>query len=77
MHLPGGHCQQAVKEMARVSSRYVIIGEYWSDQEEAIRNKHWDGCLWKRPYAVPGMRLIQSTTLSPFDDDVIFGVFQK
>lgn len=78
MHLPHPEVDRALAEMARVSKRYVIIGEYWADEEAPVTGHHWDGCLWKRPYTVPGMHLEQTAVrLAPFDPDVIFGVFEK
>ena len=69
--------QRAVEEMARVSRRYVILGEYWAEQEEPVEGKHWEGCLWRRPYNVPGFRLVKGESLEPFDADVLFTVWQK
>lgn len=78
MHLPHPEVDRALAEMARVSKHYVIIGEYWADEEAPVTGRHWKGCLWKRPYTVPGMHLVRTVThLAPFDPDVIFGVFEK
>lgn len=69
--------QEAAEEMARVSSRYVILGEYWGEQEEPVTGKHWEGCLWRRPYTVPGRTLIKTVQpLLPFDPDVTFTVWE-
>lgn len=70
--------QTAVEEMARVSSRYVILGEYWAEEERAIDSPNWPGCLWARPYTVPGYTEIKRIQpLAPFDAGVTFSVWEK
>jgi methyltransferase family protein len=69
---------QAVQEMARVSSRYVILGEYWADVETPLTGQNWNGCLWARPYTIPGMVLDHyEQPVLPFDTDVRFLIFIK
>ena len=68
--------QMAVAEMARVSRRYVILGEYWAEEEEPVEGKHWEGCLWRRPYDVPGFSLLKRESIEPFDTDVLFTVWK-
>ena len=81
MHLPSGEgesWQAAVAEMARCSSRYVLIGEYMAMEEEEIP---WHGerdVLWARPYFIPGCEQIRETKpLRPFDAEIIFQVWRK
>lgn len=70
--------QHAAAEIARVSSQYVLLGEYWAEQEQEILGHNWDHCLWARPYTVPGMRKIkQVSPLLPFDRDIVFLVWEK
>jgi hypothetical protein len=77
-HLDCHTWNAAVEEMARVSSKYVILGEYVSEEEKEVLGHHWDGCLWSRPYTVPGMTLLtRHLNLEPFDKDVTFLVFGK
>lgn len=85
MHLPsnepfpnGEGWQDAVKEMARIARSYIIIGEYWADQEQEIEWHGEKGVLWARPYTVPGFTLIEKVHfLKPFDDNIFFGIFKK
>ena len=81
MHLPSGEkesWQAAVAEMARCSSRYVLIGEYMAMEEEEIP---WHGerdVLWARPYSIPGCEQVRETKpLRPFDEGITFQVWRK
>ena len=81
MHLPSGEgetWQAAVAEMARCSSRNIIIGEYMAMEEKEIP---WHGerdVLWTRPYLIPGCELIRETKpLRPFDEGITFQVWRK
>lgn len=68
----------AAEEMGRVSSRYVILGEYWAEGETRINSPHWQGCLWARPYTVPGYTEIKRVKpLAPFDPEVTFTIWEK
>lgn len=71
--------QRAAAEMARVSSRTVILGEYMSEKETVVPSDHWPaGTLWSRPYVVPGMREVKRIApLPPFDPHVSFSIWKK
>ena len=83
MHLPTGprgyevaSWQGAVREMARISTKYVIIGEYWDGEEKEVNWHGEKGVLWARDYKVPGFTLTSPLkTLSAFGEDVKFGMF--
>lgn len=84
--IPEGHEQRdncpswhkAVSEMARISTNYVIIGEYWAEVEKEIEWHGEKGVLWARPYTVPGFNLEKIVVaLPPFDENLTFGIFKK
>lgn len=89
MHLPSGDIsdldhmaafswQKAVAEMARVSSHYIILGEYWGEEERPVSSKYWAGCLWSRPYDIPGfMEINRVEPPSFFDPNVTFTVWVR
>ena len=68
--------QGAVREMARISTKYVIIGEYWEDEEVEVDWHGEKGVLWARNYTVPGFTLTAPLkTLPAFGKGVNFGIF--
>ena len=79
MHLSGEDLEKALKELTRVSHKFIILGEYLAEQEEAVSGKHWDGMLWKRPYLPPkGWQFVKSVLAPvPFDADVTFLVWER
>ena len=84
MHLPAGHWQVALREMARCAQDAIIIGEYVSMQDSDL---YWDwhngemgwgdkGLLWERPYPAPdGWREVARTINHRLFPYVTFLVF--
>lgn len=78
MHQSGVGLTAALAEMARVSSQFVILGEYLAESEVPLAGKRWDGMLWARAYAVPDFFLQETRCpLPPFDEDLTFQVWRK
>lgn len=86
MHLPAPDWQQALLELARVSSRWVMLGEYITRVETDLlwdysRGTHGDGVpglLWARPYPAPtGFQELKSAVLDSFGPEVTFIVFRR
>ena len=50
IHLPIESLPAALSEIYRVSSRYILALEYWSEEETPIRYRGLDELLWKRDY---------------------------
>lgn len=79
MHLPDGKWQQALAEMTRVSTHYVILGEYVTEVERDLTWQAEPGLLWERPYPTPvGWQQVREVRpLAPFDSDVTFLVWVR
>ncbi|OEJ66326.1 pseudaminic acid biosynthesis-associated methylase [Magnetovibrio blakemorei] len=50
IHIAPENLGQACDEIHRVSSKYIMCCEYYSDKEEAISYRGQDGLLFKRDY---------------------------
>lgn len=73
IHIPLDCLTAAIRELARVSSRYLLAVEYHSDQEVAIPYRGSNDLLWKRDFcrhfqeSVPGIRLVRNGYWGPED----------
>lgn len=91
IHIPPYKLSDALSEIHRVSKRYIMAIEYWSDEEvgKAYRdfeNKH--GC-WSRPYndiylkSFPELKLVKCGDIRDIGDDgwgfsdCNYGIFEK
>lgn len=65
IHIAPEKLPNAMREIARVSRRYVLAAEYFSDQETEVEYRGNAGLLWKRHFprhyqqAVPGLMPIR------------------
>lgn len=50
IHVPPDKLEASLKEINRVSSRYVICGEYFAPSEEMVPYRGHDNALWRRDY---------------------------
>lgn len=50
IHIPPSDLLSACREIVRVSRRWVVAIEYFSDKEEMIRYRGEDNKLWKRDF---------------------------
>lgn len=50
IHIPNGKLKKALHELVRVASRYVLLIEYFSEQDEEISYRGRTGLLWKRNF---------------------------
>lgn len=66
IHIPPESLPKALSEIHRVSSKYILAVEYFSDAEEEIEYRGRKSLLWKRDYkkvyldAFPGLKLAGS-----------------
>ncbi len=90
MHLPAPTARRVIGEMTRLSSAYLITGEYDAAEERDLR---WNpetgaqgdgppGLLWERPYAElmdnVGLELLSSRADLPgFEARVTFAVWRR
>lgn len=83
--VPEDTIQQAMREMARVSSRYVMCMEMYAPELTTIAHREIDRGLFKRDYAtafpeaVPGLTLVDTGYMGPEDgfDSLNWWVFEK
>ena len=79
MHVAQGDLPRAAQELSRVSSKYVLIIEYYSPEEVAIPYHGHSDLLFKRDYQSFLPNLVQKGFLSRaegFDECTTF-LFQK
>jgi pseudaminic acid biosynthesis-associated methylase len=50
IHVPPDKIELSIKEINRVSARYVICGEYFAPSEEMIPYRGHDNAMWRRDY---------------------------
>ena len=50
IHVPPDKLEASLREIHRVSSRYVICGEYFAPSEEMIPYRGHDNAMWRRDY---------------------------
>lgn len=65
IHVPLADLPKAMKEIARVSKRYILCIEYFDTKETPIHYRGHDDLLWKRDFlseykkAIPGVKLLR------------------
>ena len=83
MHVAPEDLSKAVREMVRVSNRYILIIEYYSEKETSIPYHGFQDLLWKRDYKPifenNGLRCIEKGFLSKEDgfDSCTYWLFEK
>lgn len=50
IHVPPDKLEQSLREIHRVSKRWIICGEYFAPSEEPIKYRGQDGLMWRRDY---------------------------
>jgi pseudaminic acid biosynthesis-associated methylase len=50
IHIPNEKLKKALNELERVASRYLLLIEYFSEQDEEISYRGRTGLLWKRNF---------------------------
>ena len=61
IHVPPEELGEALRELGRVSARWVLAIEYASDSDVALDYRGLDGMLWKRDY---GSHILEALGLS-------------
>lgn len=77
MHLNHALSDLTIEQMQRISSKYIILGEYIDSTEREIPWHDVEGGLFARPYDVPGWTKVKETMLEPFGPEVTFQVWEK
>lgn len=85
IHQPEASLLQVMGEIVRCSRRYILCGEYFSEQTVEVPYREQSGALFKRPYGelyqihFPHLKLVDSESLGQNDgwDDVTFWLFEK
>lgn len=86
IHVPPDKLEQSMREIHRVSRRWIICGEYFAPQEEEIKYRGHDGLMWRRDYGSLYMDLFPdlkcTKTLFAWKrttglDNLTFWVFEK
>jgi pseudaminic acid biosynthesis-associated methylase len=57
IHIPPARLEQAMREIVRVSRRYVLCAEYFSHTPEEVPYRGNTGMLWKRDFGAEYLRL--------------------
>jgi len=71
IHIPPEKVDTALREIHRVSKRYILSIEYYSDEEEKIEYRGEEEMLWKRDFCsyfksqFPGLPLIRKGYWGP------------
>lgn len=71
IHIPAGDLPAALRELYRVSSRYLLAIEYYAEQETVIPYRGRDDLLWKRDFRgayltqFPALRVAESGYWGP------------
>lgn len=64
IHIPPQRLAEALKEVVRVSRRYVLAVEYFAEKDTSISYRGHDDLLWKRNflkhYEAIGLKLVRS-----------------
>jgi ubiquinone/menaquinone biosynthesis C-methylase UbiE len=50
IHIPPDHLPEALREIYRVSKRYLLSIEYFAEQETVIHYRGHEDLLWKRNF---------------------------
>lgn len=87
IHVPPDALPQAMREIVRVSKRYVLCSEYFSHTPVEIRYRGESGLLWKRDFGktyletCPNLRVVQYgfiwQTEFPHFDNLNWWLFEK
>jgi len=87
IHIPPDKLETAVREMARVSRRYLLCSEYFSHNPEEIDYRGQKGLLWKRDFGSLFMDVVPNLTVRsygflwqrelPHFDNLNWWVFEK
>lgn len=86
IHVPPEHVAEAMSEIVRCSRRYVLCGEYHSEEPEEIVYRGESGALFKRDYGRlyqdqhPQLRLVSTGFLPSSEgvwDDVTWWLLEK
>jgi len=48
IHIPFKRLNEAITEMLRISKKYLLVVEYYSEQDIGIRYRGYNNMLWKR-----------------------------
>lgn len=79
MHIPPEDMPQAADELWRVSKKYILVIEYYSQNEQAIPWRGYERLLWKRDYGKIFPNLIRTGFLGKDDgfDDCTWWLWRK
>jgi pseudaminic acid biosynthesis-associated methylase len=85
IHQPESTLPLVMAEIVRCSRRYVLCGEYFSDETTEVSYRDQPGALFKRDYGhlyqelFPELRLVEKGFLSKEEgwDDVTYWLFEK
>ncbi len=85
IHQPDDSLRDVLSEMGRVSSRYVLCGEYFAEETTEVPYRGVEGALFRRDYgaafveAVPGLTVVDTGHLSAEEgfDDITWWLFEK
>jgi len=73
IHVPTEQLEDAIKEIARATRRYILAAEYFAEQDTVIDYHGRNDLLWKRNFLehyqrnVPGLKLVRSGYWGPED----------
>ncbi len=73
IHIPLDSLHAAMRELARVSGRYLLAVEYFAEQETTIPYRGHNDLLWKRDFlfhfqqCLPGLSLLRKGYWGPED----------
>jgi pseudaminic acid biosynthesis-associated methylase len=73
IHIPLDSLHVAIRELDRVSGRFMLVVEYFAEQETLIPYRGHDDLLWKRNFpshfqqCLPGVGLVRSGYWGPED----------
>jgi pseudaminic acid biosynthesis-associated methylase len=87
IHLPPDGVEKAVDEIVRCSSRWILCGEYFAEQEEEVLYRGQEEALFRRDYGGiyqrrhPDLKLVEQGFLSASEesswDDVTWWLFER
>lgn len=85
IHVPTDGLSKVMREMVRVSRKYIVCAEYHDDQEVAVPWRGQAAALWRRNYkkawldAHPELRLVEEGYKSPEEgfDRITWQLFAK
>jgi spore coat polysaccharide biosynthesis protein SpsF len=85
IHQPEESLPEVIREMARVSSKYLLAGEYFAAETTEVPYRGHEGALFRRDYeaefrkAVPGLTTVETGHLTADEgfDDITWWLFEK